>query len=98
MGALRILVAVMGIVIIVGFGVVIAVIAGRLSRGGGATPAHSFGAADIDIPRGSRIEAMTTAPDRVILELVLPDGGRQLVVIDLNTGIRLGTIGLNPAP
>jgi hypothetical protein len=97
MRTLRILVTVMGIVIIVGFGVVIAVVAGRLSRGG-VTAAHSFGAANIDIPRGARIAAMTTAQDRLILEIILPDGRPQLVVIDLVTGTRLGTIGLNPAP
>jgi Family of unknown function (DUF6476) len=97
MRALRILVTVMGIVIIVGFGVVIAVIAGRLSRGGVTAP-RSFSAANIDIPRGARIAAMTTAQDRLILEIILPDGGPQLVVIDLATGTRLGTIGLNPAP
>ena len=38
---------------------------------------------------------MTAGPDRLVLALVLPDGGRQLVVIDLATGARLGTIELH---
>ena len=97
MRGLRILVVVMGITIVVGFGVVIAVIAGRLARTGAVAGSRSFAAA-IDIPRGARIEAMTTGADRLVLALGLPEGGQQLVVIDLATGARLGTIELRAAP
>jgi hypothetical protein len=31
------------------------------------------------------------------LDLVLPDGERQLVVLDLGSGARIGTIELRPA-
>jgi hypothetical protein len=41
---------------------------------------------------------MTTAPDRLILDLVLPDGNRQIVVLDLATGARVGEIELHSAP
>jgi len=41
---------------------------------------------------------MTVGTDRLVLELVLPQGGRQLVVVDLATGARLGTIELRAAP
>ena len=99
MRALKILVVVMGVMLVVGFGALVVVIAGRVSRGGpAATVAHEFTAAPIDIPRGARIEAMTAGPDRLILALALPDGGRQLVVIDLVKGVRLGTIELHPIP
>ncbi len=40
---------------------------------------------------------MTTAQNRLILDLALPGGEHQLVVIDLATGVRLGTIALRPA-
>jgi hypothetical protein len=97
MRALKIVVAVMGVMLIVGFAALIAVIAGRVSRGGsGARAEHPFAPTAVDIPRGARVEAMTTAPNRLILELALPDGERQLVVIDLTTGARLGTIELHP--
>jgi hypothetical protein len=96
MRALKILVVVMGVMLIVGFAVVIATIAGRLSRSGTAT--RPLAAAAIEIPRGARIEAMTAGPDRLILGLALPEGGRQLLVIDLATGTRLGTIELRTAP
>jgi uncharacterized protein DUF6476 len=99
MRALKILVVVMGVMLIVGFAALIAVVAGRVSRGG-LTPAgfREFASAPIDIPQGARIEAMTAGADRLILALLLPDGGRQLVVIDLAKGARLGTIELRPTP
>ena len=97
MRALKILVVVMGVMLVVGFAALVALIAGRISRGGPAgTAAHGFGSPPIDVPRGARIEAMTAVADRLILALELPDGGRQLVVIDLATGVRLGTIELHP--
>jgi Family of unknown function (DUF6476) len=99
MRALKILVVVMGVMLVAGFAALVAVIAGRVSRGGpAATAAHGFVSPPIDIPRDARIEAMTAGPDRLILALVSSDGGRQLVIIDLATGTRLGTIELRPIP
>jgi hypothetical protein len=99
MRALKVLVVVMGVMLIVGFAALVAVIAGRISRGGPSPPtARVFAGPSIDIPRGARIEAMTAGPDRLILALTLPEGGRQLLVIDLATGARFGTIELHPVP
>jgi hypothetical protein len=98
MRALKILVTLMGIVIVVGFGVVIAVIAGRLARREAAGTAQTFPVSTVDIPRGARIEAMTASSDRLVLDLALPDGARRIIVVDLSRGIRLGTINLHPAP
>ena len=95
MRALKILVVIMGIVLVAGFAALIIIIANR-HRQAGVAVSHSFPTAAIEIPRGARIEAMTTAQDRLILDLVLPDGERQLVVLDLATGARLGTIELRP--
>ena len=41
---------------------------------------------------------MTAGSDRLIIDLLLADGTRQLLVIDLATGQRLGTIPLRTAP
>jgi Family of unknown function (DUF6476) len=99
MRALKILVVVMGVMLVVGFAALVVVIAARVSRGGPtATAAHGFAAPPIEIPRGARIEAMTAGPDRLILALALPEGGRQLVIIDLAKGVRLGTIELHSVP
>jgi hypothetical protein len=99
MRALKIAVVVMGIMLVVGFATLVAVIAGRISRGGPRpTATGAFTSQPIEIPPGARIEAMTAGPDRLILGLALPEGDRKLVVIDLATGARLGTIDLHPAP
>jgi hypothetical protein len=99
MRALKILVVVMGVMLVVGFAALVALIAGRVSRGGpSATAVHGFGSPAIEIPRGARIEAMTAGSDRLILALELLEGGRQLVVIDLAKGVRLGTIELHQVP
>ena len=95
MRSLKVLVVVMGVMLIGGFATLVAVIAGRLSRG---SATRTFAARPIDIPGDSRIELMTAGPDRLVLELVLPGGGRRLVVIDLVTGAHLGTIELRAAP
>jgi Family of unknown function (DUF6476) len=96
MRALKILVIVMGVMLIGGFALLVAVIAGRLSRGGSVP--RSFVATAIDIPRDARIGSMTATADRLVVELVLPQGGHQLIVVDLATGARLGTIELRALP
>jgi len=99
MRALKVMVVVMGVVIVAGFAALVAVIAGRVShRAAAPTAAGGFATAAIDIPRDARIEAMAAGPDRIVLALMLPGGGRQLVVIDMATGARIGTIDLHAAP
>jgi hypothetical protein len=50
------------------------------------------------VPAGARIEAMTASADRLVIDLLFADGTRQLLIIDLATGRRLGTIPLRTAP
>ncbi len=98
MRALNVLVVVMGVLIVIGVAALIAGIAGKMSRDRpGASVERPFAPTAIDVPRGARIEAMTASPNRLILELALPDGERQLLVVDLATGARLGTIALRSA-
>ena len=96
MRGLKILVVVMGVMLIGGFAALVAIIAGRLSHGGRVP--RAVATAPIDIPRDARIEAMAAGPDRLVLGLVLPEGKRQLVVIDLGTCTSLGTIELRTTP
>ena len=99
MVALKVLVVVMGVMLVAGVGILIVAIAGRVShKDSPVGAAQPFVAAPIEIPPGARIEAMSAGPDRLVLDLVLADGGRQLVVLDLATGRRLGTIPLRAAP
>ena len=97
MRGITVLVIVLGILIVGMTTVVIGTIAGRLARGK-AVPVPSFAGQAIDIPRGAHISAITTGADRLVLALTLPDGERQILVIDLATGARLGTIELREAP
>jgi hypothetical protein len=94
MRALKTLVVVMGIMLIGGFAALVAVIAGRLSHN---SAPRSFATA-IDIPPGARIEAMAAGVDRLVLDIILPEGGRQLLVIDLTTGAHLGIVELRTTP
>jgi Family of unknown function (DUF6476) len=95
---LKILVIVMAVLILAGSATLIVVIAGRLSRGGPGAPTQPFAAAPIELPAGARLETMSVGSDRLVLEIVLPDGNRRLVIIDLATGRQLGAIPLRTAP
>lgn len=94
MRALKILVGVMGAMILAGIAILVATIAGRLPK----SPAQAFTAPPIDIPAGARVESMTTGADRIVLDLVLSGGSRQLLIVDLASGRKLGTVPLRPAP
>ena len=111
MRALKILVVVMGVLLVGGFVTLVGVIAGRVAQRPGtptATPTAAptaapaagppFAAAPIELPAGARIETIAVGPDRLVVHLALPDGNRELVVIDLASGRRLGAIPLRTAP
>jgi hypothetical protein len=98
MRALKILVVVMGVMIVAGFTALVVAIAERTSSSGSPAARSAFASGPIDIPRGARIEAMTTGGDRLIVGLQLPDSNRQLLIIDLATGVRIGAIELHPMP
>ena len=99
MRTLKILVVVMGVMLVAGIAILFATIAGRVSRTGpGPAISPPFAAPVIDLPQGARIEAMAVGPDRLVLDVVLSDGTRQLLVLDLVTGRRLGTVPLRTAP
>ncbi len=97
---LTIFVIVMGIVLVVGFGVVLATVAGRLAGSGAssANPGPAFAGKPIHIPKGARVGAMTAEGNRLILRLSLPGGGQEILIINLATGAPLGMIALKPAP
>jgi hypothetical protein len=99
MRGLKILVVAMGIMLVGGFATLIAVIAGRVTQRQ-AVPVFSqpFTAAPIDLPAGAGIEAIGVGGDRLVIDLVLPDGNRQVLILDLATGRRIGTIPLRSPP
>jgi Family of unknown function (DUF6476) len=96
--ALKILVAVMGVMILAGFGALIIIIVGRVSHPRRAAPLPGHAAAAIELPAGARIESMGLGADRLALAIELPDGSQQIVIVDLASGRRLNTIALHRAP
>jgi Family of unknown function (DUF6476) len=99
MRALKIVVVVMGVMLVGGFTALIVTIAVRVSHRSAPPIAPSpFAGRAIDIPRGAHIEAMTAGTDRLVIDLAMPGGDRQLLIIDLATGASLGTIELHAAP
>jgi hypothetical protein len=96
--ALKVLVIVLGILLVGG---VVALIAMIVARGGVATsqPAAALprGAAYdtvIDLPSGARIVSAQPDGARLVVFLALADGRQQILLLDLASGARLGTIEL----
>ncbi len=89
----------MGVMLVVGFAALIVAIASKIShRHAETAAARPAPAAPIEIPRGAKLEGMTSGSDRLILDFVMPQGERQILVLDLATGARINLIKLDPAP
>ncbi|MEQ9487531.1 MAG: hypothetical protein RIM72_00910 [Alphaproteobacteria bacterium] len=60
-----------------------------------AAPATAaFGDIDIDLPAGSQITDYKIQGDRLVISVSVLGGGASLIVVDLSSGTRLGTITL----
>lgn len=99
MRGLKVLVVVMGVMLVAGFATLIVVVAGRVAQRQSVavptpTAASPFTAAPIDLPAGARVETIAVGIDRLVIDVVLSDGNRQLLILDLATGRRIGTIPL----
>lgn len=96
--ALKILVVVMGIMLVAGFTALVVIIAGRMSRGGPASSAAApLAVAPLDLSAGARIETIGVGAERLVIAVARPDGSRELVILDLATGRRLGSIPIRTA-
>jgi hypothetical protein len=103
--ALKILVVVMGVILVGGFFALIVSIAYTAKHRQAIPPTATapaapvpYAAPPIELPAGARIEAMALGTDRLVLNIITPDGNRELLVLDLASGRRLGTIPLRAAP
>ncbi len=89
----------LGILIVAGFGVVVATLAHRMIEGGhrsAVTPPAQTTAA-LGEPPGTRIGSLVAAGDR--LAVLLQGGGAdRVVLLDPRDGTRLGTIVLTAPP
>ena len=96
MRGLKILVVVMGVMLAGGVAILIVAIAMRASQT--RLPITPFAAPPLEMPAGSRVEAMTMGADRLVVAAVLLDGSRQLIILDLNSGREIGRVSLHPPP
>jgi hypothetical protein len=95
--ALKVLVAAMGVMLVIGLAALVVTIAVRMSHRA-PPPSASFTAPQILLPHGSAIDRMSVGSDRIVVEMALADGSAQLVVIDLASGRLLSVIPLKEAP
>jgi hypothetical protein len=94
--AVKALAIIMALMILGGLTLLGALIIGRLARHP-APPAAAFSAPAIALPAGARVASISLGADRLVLDIALPDGNSELLLIDLKTGRRLGTIPLQTA-
>jgi hypothetical protein len=99
---LKVLVIVMGILIVVGFIVVAAEIARRMSTGGmssanvSAPPAGTAFTQRVALPGGARVVSMTAAGERLVVHVELPGGQAAAYIIEPRNGTLLGTVEFPP--
>jgi hypothetical protein len=96
---LKVLVIVMGLLIVVGFIVIAAEIARRMSNPSGASSPAAAKAAftqRIALPSGARIVSMQTTDDRLIVHVENQGGTIAAYIVDPRSGNLLGTIEFPP--
>ena len=105
MKALKGLVAFLGLLLVIGLGVLGYGLATKAHLKGSGTSANKpaaasasdFGAVQIPLPAGSRIEQMTAVGDRVVLR-VSGGGPDRILVLDPAQGRVAGSFVLSPEP
>jgi hypothetical protein len=96
-----VVVIVMGLLIVVGFIVVAAEIARRMSSAStGPAPSASASAAtfsrNIALPSGAQVVSVSPAGDRVAVHVKAADGRSTLYIVDPRNGALLGTVDFPP--
>ena len=61
-------------------------------------PPAGFASSALGLPAGSRVQSMSVEGRRLILVVNVPDAGERVMVVDLESGARLGAIHLEAAP
>ncbi len=99
---LKALVIGMAILIVVGTVVIAVMLARRSGSDGEAASGATGGSAAVTprrriaLPAGARVIETALDGDRVALRIALANGTERLVIIDIRTGRRLGTLDLAP--
>jgi Family of unknown function (DUF6476) len=80
---LKLVVIVLGALILVSVAIVVAAIIGRMSGQAARPPGV---AKVVPLPAGAKVAETLTAGDRLVLRLVLRDGGERYLIIDPRSG------------
>ena len=97
MRALKLLVAGMGVLLVGGIVFLIAALVNRAARPPGPPSAAAPGGRTIiELPAGARVAGTETTADRLVLRVALPEGGEELILLDLRSGARVATIEFRP--
>lgn len=91
---LKIIVGVMTVLLVAGFGALV----GGLAMQAKNKPETAFAGAELPLPKDARIVETTPAGDRLVLRAATPDGQERLYVVDLGTGKLIGTIAVKRTP
>jgi hypothetical protein len=94
-----VLVVVMGLMIVVGFIVVAAEIARRMSSASTGPAPSATGATfaeKIALPSGAQVVSVSSAGDRIAVHIKAADGRSTLYFIDPRNGALLGTVDFPP--
>jgi hypothetical protein len=101
--ALKAIVIIMGLMILAALTLLGAIVAGRFTHRTAERPeaisaapgSAAYVAPGIDLPQGAQVEKMTLAGNRLVLDVALPNGEGELIILDVATGKRVGTIPLH---
>lgn len=89
----------LGVLLIVGFGIVIGTIvyrASNMAAGNVSMPRGTFGELAVEVPADGSLIETTLDGDRLLLRVGASDG-EQLIVVDLKRGLETGRIRLSAA-
>jgi len=93
---LKVLVVVMGLLIVVGFVVIAAEIARRMSSASGGSPPSAVFSERIALPSGAQVVSVGPAGDRIAVHVRMADGRSTVYVVDPRSGSLLGTVDFPP--
>lgn len=94
---LKIAVTVMGVLLVAGFGLVVATIVSRASNPQAATrvigPGGQFGVSDIHIDKGDIVRSVNLNEDRMAIHIA-GSQGEDIIIVNVKTGAELGRFQL----
>lgn len=96
---LKVVVIAMGILLVLGFALVVTTIVKRASNPQAAQQtvglAGRFGVSDVHVEPGEKVRSITMADERIAIH-VGNDKGEEIVIVNARTGVELGRIRLRP--